>query len=221
MTNSTEFYFRFNQSTSLAHFAILGRSLLDHDLCRLANVPSRIPVKLARDNPCSCTVHYLYRDLHRALFPLAIEQFAPSCYSNMSLDQIEQAQLRCSLEKRIFHCQQMEGHIQINIPQGLCLSLPPSHPTHPPHQRRTYLVFICAILAFVSIYACLYKSRRSIWKIISKYALPSPTQTPPSPPVDQVQCYPESKASDGLISDRIDDHDESRLTTNPVSVTLL
>ena len=190
MANSTEFYFRFNQSTSLAHFAILGRPLLDDDLCRLVNVPSRIAVKLARDHPCSCSVHFLYRQLHRALLPRALERLAPSCYSNMSLDQIEQAQLRCSFEKEIFHCQQMEGHIQINVPQEICLSDPPSNSNPARHQRRTYLIFIGVIFALVSIYACLYRSRRAIEKVISKCALTSPSHTPPIVPTDQVQCDP-------------------------------
>jgi hypothetical protein len=118
--NSSDFYFRFNQSTSFQRLEIVDRSLSSQDLCRISNIPSHIPIKLLYDNQCSCTVYYLYRHLRHQLLPRILQELTPLCYFNMSLNEIEQAENECSFKNKIFDCQQMEGEIQIHIPQGLC-----------------------------------------------------------------------------------------------------
>ncbi|CAF5218619.1 unnamed protein product, partial [Rotaria magnacalcarata] len=53
--NSSDFYFRFNQSTSLQRLIILDPSLSSSDFCRIANIPAHISVKLLHTYQCSCT----------------------------------------------------------------------------------------------------------------------------------------------------------------------
>ncbi|CAF2955772.1 unnamed protein product [Rotaria sp. Silwood2] len=120
ITNSSNFYFRFNQSTSLERIEVIDRSLSSNDFCRISNIPSHMLVKLLFNNQCSCTVYYLYRHLYRKLHRNTLKNLTPFCYSNMSFDDIAYAENECSFKNKINDCQQMEGEIQINIPQGTC-----------------------------------------------------------------------------------------------------
>ncbi|CAF0896471.1 unnamed protein product [Rotaria sp. Silwood1] len=118
--NSSNYYLRFNQLTSLERIEIIDRSLSSNDFCRISNIPSHILVKLLFHNQCSCTIYYLYRHLYRKLLRNTLENLTPFCYSNMSFDDIEYTENRCSFKNKINNCQQMEGEIQMNIPQGIC-----------------------------------------------------------------------------------------------------
>ncbi|CAF4920221.1 unnamed protein product, partial [Rotaria sp. Silwood2] len=83
--NSTDFYFRFNQSITLERLEILDRILTDNDLCRIVDIPAHIPIKILSNNLCSCSVFYLYRRLRHILNPLVLKDLTPLCYFNMSL----------------------------------------------------------------------------------------------------------------------------------------
>jgi hypothetical protein len=145
ITNSSDFYLRFNRSTSLQRIEILDRSLFSEDLCRIFNIPSHIPVKLLPDNPCSCTVYYLYRRLIPSIPK-------PLCYMNMSRNEIEFAENACAFENQIFNCRQMEGDIQINIPQGICqYEIKPNTP-----RKNTPIYFFIIFACLIFVITCVY-----------------------------------------------------------------
>ena len=118
--NSTDFYFRFNQTIRLEKLEIVDRMLTNEDLCRISNIPSHIPIKLSYNQKCSCSVFFLYRRLHHTLSPTVLRDLVPSCYSSLSFDQIEKEELKCSFDQEIHNCYQMQGLIDIEIPRGLC-----------------------------------------------------------------------------------------------------
>ncbi len=172
--NSSDFYFRFNQSISLQRLEIVDRLLSSNDLCRISNIPSHIPVKLLYDNQCSCTVYYLYRHLHHKLLPLILKDITPICYYNMSLDEIEYAENECSFKNKIYDCQQMDGEIQINIPQGMCQTDFKSNKIDNKNSSFSsfillLLILSCCIFSIICIYILLSNKRRSFWNIFSKY----------------------------------------------------
>ncbi|CAF0811119.1 unnamed protein product [Rotaria sordida] len=118
--NSTDFYFRFNQSITLERLEILDRILTDNDLCRIIDIPAHIPIKILPNNLCSCSVLYLYRRLRHTVNPLILKDLTPWCYFNMSLDEKEYEENKCSFNKQIHNCHQMQGEINIYIPKGMC-----------------------------------------------------------------------------------------------------
>jgi hypothetical protein len=169
--NSSDFYFRFNQSTSLKHFEIVDRSLSSSDLCRVANIPSHIPVKLLYDNQCSCTIYYLYRHLHHKLLLSTLKDLAPLCYSNMSFDEIEYAENECLFQNQISDCQQMEGEIQINIPQGICQDK--FNTKNKPKTNSSFVIILiilaCLISSIAGIYILYSNNRRLLsWNFLMK-----------------------------------------------------
>lgn len=118
--NSTDFSLRFNQTVQLERLEILDRILYDEDFCRIANIPSHIPVTLLNENVCSCSVFYLYRQLRHQLNPLTLKDLTPMCYSRLSLNQIEYEEQKCQFKKQIKLCQQMDGDVRIEIPRAVC-----------------------------------------------------------------------------------------------------
>ncbi len=171
--NSSDFYFRFNESTSLKRLEIIDRSLSSNDLCHIANIPSHIPIKLLYDNQCSCTVYYLYRHLHRKLLPSILKDLTPLCYINMSLDEIEYAEHRCSFTTKIYDCQQMEGQIQINIPQGICQDNFKLTKTNTKTKSSFIFILIilgCLTFSITCIYILFSKHRRFFsWNFLPNY----------------------------------------------------
>lgn len=174
--NSSDFYFRFNQSISLQRLEILDRWLSSEDLCRIFNIPSHIPVKLLSDNPCSCTVYYLYRQLLPSI-P------TPLCYMNMSRNEIESAEIACAFENQIYNCQQMEGEIQINIPQRICQN---EFKSNNPNKNNTFIFFLIIFGCLIfGIIICIYFSSSS--NLFSKYFHPSQRQRLPIFSADSYQ----------------------------------
>ncbi|CAF1499236.1 unnamed protein product, partial [Adineta steineri] len=180
--NSSDFYFRFNESISLKRLEIIDRSLSSNDLCHVANIPSHIPIKLIYDNQCSCTVYYLYRYLRRKLLPSALNDLTPSCYRNMSLDEIEYVEHECSFDTKIHNCQQMEGQIQIDIPQGICennfkLNKNKNINNNQSDKKSSFSIFIliliiigCLTFSVTCIYIVMSKSRRfPLWDAFQRY----------------------------------------------------
>ncbi|UJR10700.1 hypothetical protein I4U23_014893 [Adineta vaga] len=179
--NSSEFYFRFNKSISLKLLEIVDRSLSSQDLCHVANIPSHIPIKLTSDTLCSCTVYYLYRHLHRKLLQSDLNDLTPLCYRNMSLDDIEYAEHECSFDTKIHNCQQMEGQIEIDIPQGICednLRLNNKKQQQQQIKRKSSfktVIFIlillgCLIFSITCIYVLFSKDKRlPSWNLFQKY----------------------------------------------------
>ena len=151
ITNSSDFYLRFNRSTSLQRLEILDRWLYPEDLCRIFNIPSHIPVKLPADNPCSCTVYYLYRQLVPSISK-------PLCYMNMSRNEIEFSENACAFENQIYNCQQMEGDIQINIPQGMCQYEIKSKTPRKNMSIYFVIIFACLIFVITCIYILCFSS---------------------------------------------------------------
>ncbi|CAF4751261.1 unnamed protein product [Rotaria socialis] len=161
--NSSDFYFRFNQSTSLQRLVILDPPLSSNDFCRIANIPAHISVKLLHTYQCSCTVYYLYRNLYRKIHPTDLRNLVPICYINMSLDDIEN---ECSFSKQIYDCQQSATEIQINIPRGICENNSRSNKNQF-KKRWTFLsvvsiliIFSSMILTATCIYILFSKNRR-------------------------------------------------------------
>ncbi|CAF4724445.1 unnamed protein product [Rotaria sp. Silwood1] len=171
--NSTDFYFRFNQSITLEHLEILDRILNDNDLCRIIDIPAHIPIKLLPNNLCSCSVFYLYRRLRHTLNPLILKEITPLCYFNMSLDEIEHEENKCSFNKEIHNCHQMQGEINIYIPKGMCQQN--SQLIHNKHHNLSYLSLIFIIICFIVGLGCIYilsayKRRLLIINIFNKFS---------------------------------------------------
>jgi hypothetical protein len=158
--NSSDFYFRFNQSISLQRLEILDRLLSSEDFCRIFNIPLHIPVKISSDNPCSCTIYYLYRQLLPSIIP------TPLCYMNMSRNEIQSAESACKFENQIYNCQQMEGEIQINIPQGICQNELKSNIS----KKNTPIFFLIILGGLTFGITCIYILYfSSTWNRFSKY----------------------------------------------------
>ncbi|CAF1387606.1 unnamed protein product [Rotaria sordida] len=173
--NSSNFYFRFNQTSSLERIEIIDRSLSSNDFCRISNIPSHILVKLLFNNQCSCTIYYLYRYVYRKLLQsTTLKDLTPFCYSNMSFDDIEYLENECLFKNKINNCQQIEGEIQINIPQGICqenLKLNQKNKLEKNLSLKLILIiFGCLIFSITCIYILFSNNRRSsLWNLIPKY----------------------------------------------------
>ncbi|CAF1158590.1 unnamed protein product [Rotaria sordida] len=173
--NSSNFYFRFNQTSSLERIEIIDRSLSSNDFCRISNIPSHILVKLLFNNQCSCTIYYLYRYVYRKLLQsTTLKDLTPFCYSNMSFDDIEYLENECLFKNKINNCQQIEGEIQINIPQGICqenLKLNQKNKLEKNLSLKLILIiFGCLIFSITCIYILFSNNRRSsLWNFIPKY----------------------------------------------------
>lgn len=155
ITNSSDFYFRFNQSISFKLIEILDRFLSPNDFCRISNIPSHVPIKLLSDTSCSCTVYYLYRyHLDRSI----LKKITPTCYSNMSSNEIELEENECSFENKISHCQQMDGEIQINIPQGICLKdlTPTKLYNNNNNKISSFIIFLILFPCLIFFITCIY-----------------------------------------------------------------
>ena len=162
--NSSDFYFRLNQSISLQRIEIVDRSLSSHDFCRISNIPSHIPIKLLYDNECSCPIYYLYRHLRHKLIPSILKDLTPLCYLNMSLNDIEHIENECSFKSKISDCQQMEGEIQINIPYGICTTnfeLNPIKKSSILSFIFLIIILICSIFSLTCIYVLITNNRRT------------------------------------------------------------
>lgn len=166
--NSSDFYFRFDSSTNLERLEMLDRIFTNEDLCRISEIPGHLPVKLMKSNPCSCSVYYLYRQLRHTLNPLLLKELTPGCYSNLSLNDIEHEELKCQFERSISHCQEMQGRVEIHIPQGIC-------------QRKSKIIpsssssfsVIISLIVFILVLLCIYilstsKRRMIIWRYVQK-----------------------------------------------------
>jgi hypothetical protein len=186
--NSSDFYFRFNQSTSLQRLEILDRSLSSNDLCRISNIPSHIPVKLLYDNQCSCTVYYLYRHLRHKLLSSILKELTPICYFNMSLNEIEYAENECSFKNKIYDCQQMEGEIQINIPQGICKKDSKPNNNNNNSNRNSS---ISSFFIFLSIFGCSIFCITCIYGIFSRNSLPKYFHRRQKLPIHSANSYQE------------------------------
>ena len=88
----------------------------------------------------------------------------------MSLNQIESVENQCAFTNQIHNCQQMEGEIQINIPQGICQKdVKFNHPMTSisfPSLMFVLIAFGCLIFVIICIHI-LYSS--TFWNIFSKY----------------------------------------------------
>ncbi|CAF3292890.1 unnamed protein product [Rotaria socialis] len=172
--NSSDFYFRFNQSMTLERLEIVDRILTDNDLCRIIDIPAHIPIKILRDNPCSCSIFYLYRQLRHTLNPLVLKDLTPSCYVSLSLDEVEQKENKCLLNKQINNCHQMQGEVTIYIPDGICRQNSQQiNKNRSNSSSSTSSIFILA--CFIIVLACIYilsreKRRIFIINIFNKYA---------------------------------------------------
>ena len=172
--NSSDFYFRFDPSTNLERLEIVDRIFTDDDLCRISEIPGHLPVKLMKTNFCSCSVYYLYRQLRHILNPLILKELTPICYFNLPLDQLEHEEQRCQFEQRIQHCQQMQGRVEIHIPQGICQRT--SIFSSAIGQRNipsSSFPVIVGLIAFIFVLFCVYilstsKRRKMIWKLFQK-----------------------------------------------------
>ncbi|CAF1556077.1 unnamed protein product [Adineta ricciae] len=182
--NSSDFYFRFNKTISLKLLEIVDRSLSSQDLCRVVNIPSHIPMKLLPDTSCSCTVYYLYRHLHRKLLQSDLNELTPTCYRDMSLDDLEYAEHECSFETKINNCQQMEGEIQIDIPRGICennvrLMNKNNNKQQPSKKKSSFTTAIfllilvgCIIFAVSCMYVLFSKDKRlPSWDTLQKHLM--------------------------------------------------
>lgn len=152
--NSTDFYFRFNQSIQLERLEIVDRILSDNDLCRISEIPSHIPIKVPQESLCSCSTFYLYRQLRHKLSPTELNKLLPNCYLRLSLDEIENGEHKCAFNKKIDNCRQMQGDVKVHIPNGLCQKNARSSKSH--RYRPSLLSFIFILICLVSGIACVY-----------------------------------------------------------------
>ena len=167
--NSSDFYFRFDSSTNLERLEMIDRIFTDDDLCRISEIPGHLPVKLMKNNPCSCSVYYLYRQLRHSLNPLLLKELTPLCYSDLPLNQIEHQELKCQFEKSISHCQE---RVEIHIPQGICQK----KSNILPHISSSSFSVIISLICFILGLSCIYilstsKRRMIIWRYIQKIFL--------------------------------------------------
>lgn len=163
--NSSDFYFRFNQSTILENLEILDRFLYDQDLCRISEIPSHVPIKLIQNNPCSCSVFYLYRRLRHTMNPFVLKTITPSCYSILSLDELEYEENKCSFDKEIINCQQMQGQVEIRIPKNMCqqkLQISSSNPHNSTSFFPIVFVLTCLLFGLLCIYILSTRKRRYV-----------------------------------------------------------
>ena len=153
--NSSDFYFRFNQSITLERLEILDRILFDNDLCRVIDIPAHIPIKILSNNLCSCSVFYLYRRLRHTLSPLALKELTPTCYFKMSLDEIEREEHHCSFSRRIHECHQMQGKVKIYIPGEMChriSKLVDHNRSNSSSYFSVIFILTCLLIGFMCIY---------------------------------------------------------------------
>jgi hypothetical protein len=171
--NSSDFYFRFNQSITLERLEIVDRILYDNDLCRIVDIPSHIPVKLLQNNLCSCSVFYLYRRLRHTLNPLILKDLTPLCYFNLSLDEIENQENKCLFNKQISNCHRMQEKIDdIHIPNGICHNSFELNSKNQ-HNSSSFLSFLFILTCFIFGLICIYllsthKRRLLILNIFNK-----------------------------------------------------
>jgi hypothetical protein len=172
--NSSDFYFHFNQSISLERLEIVDRILYDNDLCRIIDIPAHVPVKLVPNNLCSCSVFYLYRRLRHTLNSLVLKDLTPLCYYNLSLDQIEYQEKKCLFDKQISNCHQMQGQIDIHIPNGIChqkFQLISNNRYKSSSSFSLIFILTCLILGLICIYILLTPKRRFlIFNIFKKFS---------------------------------------------------
>jgi len=188
--NSSDFYFRFNQSITLERLEIVDRILYDNDLCRISQIPAHIPVKLVQNNLCSCSVFYLYRRLRHTLNPLVLKDLTPLCYFNLSLDEIEYQENKCLFNKQINNCQQMQKQIDIHIPNGICYQKFQLNSNK--HHSSTFftiiLILSCVLFGLICIYVLsTHKRRLPILKILNKFSFYSRRQKLPIFTADSYQ----------------------------------
>ena len=169
--DSADFYFRFNRSTTLERLEIVDRIFSDNDFCRIIDIPAHIPIKLLEDNLCSCSVFYLYRRLRHTLNPLVLKGLIPLCYFNLSLDQIEREENKCSFNKRISQCHQIHQQKYILIPNQICHNKSQLIPNKR-HNSSSFLSFIfvtCFIFGLICIYLLsTHKRRLTVLNIFNK-----------------------------------------------------
>jgi hypothetical protein len=189
--NSSDFYFRFNQSINLERLEIVDRILSDNDLCRIIDIPSHIPVKLLQDNLCSCSVFYLYRRLRHTLNPLIMKDITPVCYFNLSLDEIEREENKCSFTKQTHNCQQMQGQVHIHIPNAICEKQ--TQLIHNDrHNSSSFFSLLLILTSFIIGLICIYilstrKRRLIILNVFNKFSFYSRRQKLPIFTADSYQ----------------------------------
>jgi len=177
--NSSDFYLRFNQSMTLERLEIVDRILSNNDLCRIIDIPAHLPVRLLRENLCSCSVFYLYRRLRHTMNPLVLKDLTPFCYSNLSLDEIEQEETRCSFNRQIYNCHQMHKKINIHIPNGKCHTKSQSNPNNSSSSfiSLTFLLLLCFTFGIICIYILsTYKRRLVILNLFNRFSFRSRRQ---------------------------------------------
>ncbi|CAF2765458.1 unnamed protein product [Rotaria sp. Silwood2] len=213
--NSTDFYFRFNQSITLERLEILDRILTDNDLCRIVDIPAHIPIKILSNNLCSCSVFYLYRRLRHILNPLVLKDLTPLCYFNMSLDDIEHEENKCSFNKQIHNCHQMQGEINIFIPNGMCQQNSPltNNSQHSLSSSSLIFIFICFILGLGCIYILSTHQRRLfIINIFSKFSFNRRRRKLPTFTADSYQQL--THMNDNNLDDDVNEEQSSHKMMN-------
>lgn len=173
--NSSDFYFRFNRSIKLERLEIVDRILTNDDLCRVVDIPSHIPIKMLRDNLCSCSVFYLYRHLRHTLNQLVLKDLTPSCYLKLPLDEIEQKENQCSFNQQIKNCHQMQGEVNIYVSNRICPKKSPLL-TKKQYHTSTSASSIFILICFITVLVCIYilstqKRRIFVMNIFHKYNL--------------------------------------------------
>jgi hypothetical protein len=212
--NSSDFYFRFNQSTKLERLDIIDRIFDDQDLCRISDIPAHLPVKLMKNNPCSCSVFYLYRYLRHILNPLVLKDLTPLCYFNLPLDEIEQQEKKCLFDKQIHNCHQMQGRVEIHMPNGIChqkLQVKSKIKHHSSSSFSIMFIVVCLIFGLICIYILSTPKRRFvIFNIINKLSFNRRRQKLPIFAADSYQQLTH-------INENIPDVDDDDLNQEQIS----
>ena len=210
--NSSDFYFRFNESIKLERLEILDRTLTDQDLCRIIDIPSHLQVKLLSEQPCSCAVFYLYRRLHHTLNPSMLRDLTPFCYSNMSLDLIEYQENQCSFTEHAHRCQQLQGQLDVLLPTDRCHRTVPSLISHHPHSASFLsfiIIFPCLIFTLTCVYVISsYKRRCVLSNLFHRFSFRSRRQKLPIFSADSYQQLTHSGEQSAH-----DDYDDVHLTS--------
>jgi len=141
----------------------------------------------------------------------------------MSLDEIEYVENECSFKNKIYNCQQMDGEIQINIPQGMCqidlkLNQINNNNSKQNSSFSSFILFLlilsCCIFSITCIYILLTNKRRSSWDIFSKYRRQKLSN------YSADSCHQESRRKLIVTNNSTTDQSEDitlKLNTNPMS----